>query len=75
LREDYVEGSFKGRQAARYSLDFTGPEGGPGTLRSAWLQDGQAVCSLLVKGSEVASVEGLYLQALDRIVPAGRKGA
>ncbi len=73
-RDESAEGSFKGLRAVRHTLDCVTRDGEPLAFRTAWLEVGQEVCSIELRGADTAATEQLFRNLLESLEPAALRG-
>lgn len=74
IRQELVEGSWKGTDAVRCALDAISPGGRPAALRAAWLRSDGEAAHFLVQGADAEAVDRLFVRLLEAVEPGQLKG-
>lgn len=74
VRRELTEGTWKGSNAVRCTLDVISTEGLPVAVRAVWLGADVDAAHLLVQGEDREVVDRLFVRLLEAVEPAQLKG-
>jgi hypothetical protein len=72
VKEERVDGLWKGFEASRYLLDFLNQSSAPMSLRSSWFAAERRLYELVVIGATGEATEDLFRRSLSAVKPPSR---